>query len=147
MKELTITSPAFQANQSIPEKYSCDIQNINPPLAIEGVPQEAKSLALIIDDPDAPSGTFDHWVIWNIPPSQTKIVENSAPGMEGVNGMGERGYTGPCPPPGKPHHYNFRVYALDMQLDLGENSKKKDLENALKGHVLAEGKLIGLFSR
>lgn len=147
MKELTITSPAFQNNQSIPQKYSCDYQNINPPLTIEGIPQGTKSLALIIDDPDAPSGTFDHWVIWNIPPSQNKIAEHTTPGIEGVNGMGERGYTGPCPPPGKPHHYNFRVYALDTQLGLADDSKKKDLEQAMRGHVLAEGKLIGLFSR
>jgi Raf kinase inhibitor-like YbhB/YbcL family protein len=145
MKELTVTSPAFQANQTIPEKYSCNNENINPPISIEGIPQGTKSLALIIDDPDAPSGTFDHWIAWNISPSQNKIAEHTAPGVEGLNGMGEHGYTGPCPPPGKPHHYSFRVYAVDMELGLGANSHKNDLENALKGHVLAEGKLIGLY--
>ncbi len=147
MKELIISSPAFEPNQSIPEKYGCDYQNTNPPLSIEGTPQGTKSLALVIDDPDAPSGTFDHWVVWNISPSQNKIAEHSAPGREGLNGMGEHGYTGPCPPPGKPHHYNFKVYALDLELGLGEKSRKRDLEKAMKGHILAEGKLIGLFSR
>jgi Raf kinase inhibitor-like YbhB/YbcL family protein len=147
MNELKVTSPAFQANQSIPEKYSCDYENTNPPLSIEGIPEGTRSLALIIDDPDAPSGTFDHWVVWNIAPSQNKIAEHTVPGREGKNSSGENGYTGPCPPPGKPHHYNFKAYALDMELGLGESSTKKDLEHAMKGHVLAEGKLIGLFAR
>jgi len=147
MKELTVTSSVFKSNQPIPEKYGCDYENINPPISIEGIPEGTKSLALIMDDPDAPSGTFDHWVIWNIPPSQNKIAEHTAPGVEGKNGMGENGYTGPCPPPGKPHHYNFKAYALDMELGLSEGSTKKDLERTMKGHVLAEGKLIGLFSR
>jgi Raf kinase inhibitor-like YbhB/YbcL family protein len=145
MKELTVTSPAFQPNQTIPEKYSCNSQNINPPINIEGIPQGTRSLALILDDPDAPSGTFDHWIAWNISPSQTKIAEHTAPGVEGLNGLGEHGYTGPCPPPGKPHRYTFRVYAVDTELGLGANSHKKDLESALKGHILAEGKLIGLY--
>jgi Raf kinase inhibitor-like protein, YbhB/YbcL family len=147
MKELTVTSPAFQPNQAIPEKYGCDHQDINPPLNIEGIPEGTQSLALILDDPDAPSGTFDHWIIWNIPASQNKIAEDTAPGVEGLNGMEEQGYTGPCPPPGKPHHYNFRVYAVDTLLQIDTNSNKKALEKALKGHVLAEGRLIGLFSR
>ena len=145
MKELTITSPAFQNNQPIPEKYTCE--GFNPPLSIEGIPQDTKSLALILDDPDAPSGTFDHWIVWNIPPSQNKIAEHTTPGTEGLNSDQEHGYIGPCPPPGKPHRYTFRVFALDMMLSLGANSSKKDLENAMKGHVLAEGKLIGLFGR
>ncbi len=147
MKELTLTSSAFKHNEPIPKKYGCDQENTNPPLAIDGIPEGTKSLALIVDDPDAPSGTFDHWVVWNIPPSQKKIAEHSAPGREGKNGMGENGYTGPCPPPGKPHHYNFKAYAVDVELGLSEGATKKDLERALKGHVLAEGKLIGLFSR
>lgn len=147
MKQLTVTSTAFEPNGNIPQKYSCDYEDINPPLSIEGVPEDTKSLALIIDDPDASSGTFDHWVVWNISPSQNKIAEHTAPGTEGLNGMGEHGYTGPCPPPGKPHHYNFKAYALDMMLGLDAASKKKDLEKAMKGHVLAEGKLIGLFGR
>jgi Raf kinase inhibitor-like YbhB/YbcL family protein len=147
MKELTVTSPAFEPNQPIPEKYTCSGEGTNPPLTIEGIPQGTISLALIFDDPDAPSGTFDHWIIWNIPASQNKIAENSTPGMEGLNSDQEQGYAPPCPPPGKPHRYTFRVFALDMELGLGANSTKKDLEKAMKGHVLAEGKLIGLFSR
>jgi Raf kinase inhibitor-like YbhB/YbcL family protein len=144
MKELTITSPAFQKNQAIPEKYTCD--GPNPPLTIEGIPEGTKSLALVLDDPDA-HGTFDHWVVWNIPPSQNKISEDSAPGVEGLNSDQENGYIGPCPPPGKPHHYTFKIYAVDTLLQLGEDSDKKALEEALKGHILADGKLIGLYGR
>jgi Raf kinase inhibitor-like YbhB/YbcL family protein len=145
LKELTITSPAFQNNQSIPEKYSCE--GPNPPLSIEDIPEDTKSLALILDDPDAPGRTFDHWIVWNIAPSHNKIAEHTTPGIEGFNSDREHAYIGPCPPPGKPHHYVFKVFALDIMLGLGANSSKKDLENAMKGHVLAEGKLIGLFSR
>jgi Raf kinase inhibitor-like YbhB/YbcL family protein len=145
MKELTITSPAFQNNQTIPEKYTC--QGINPPLTIEGIPEGTKSLALILDDPDAPGGTFDHWIVWNIPPSMSKIAENTVPGVEGINSDQQYSYIGPSPPPGKPHHYNFKVYAIDTQLGLSANSNKKELENALKSHVLSQGLLIGLFSR
>ncbi len=147
MKQLKVTSPAFEDNQFIPEKYTCTGEGINPPLSIEGIPEGTKSLTLILDDPDAPAGTFDHWVVWNISPAQNKIAEHTAPGMEGLNSDKEQGYTPPCPPPGKPHRYIFRVYALDIMLTLGAESTKKDLEKAVKGHVLAEGKLMGLFAR
>ena len=147
MSQLTITSLAFQPNQRIPAKYSGEGEDISPPLSIEAIPKGTKSLALILEDPDAPSGTFDHWVVWNISPSQNTIAENTAPGIQGLNSGRQHGYTGPYPPPGKPHRYIFRVFALDIELDLGANSRKKDLEKAMKGHVLAEGKLIGLFSR
>jgi Raf kinase inhibitor-like YbhB/YbcL family protein len=147
MKKLQVTSSAFEPNQNIPGDYTCIYENINPPLSIDGIPEGTKSLALILDDPDASSGTFDHWVIWNIPPSQNKIAEHTAPGVEGLNSDQQHGYTGPCPPPGKPHHYNFRVYALDTMLGLGGNSNKKDLEKAIKGHVIAEGRLVGLFGK
>src|SRR5512136_71751 len=132
MKELIVTSPAFEANQLIPEEYTC--QGPNPPLSIEGIPENAKSLALILDDPDAPSGTFDHWIVWNIPPKQDKIEENSSLGVEGLNSAQEAGYIGPYPPPGKPHRYIFRVYAVDIKLSLSSSSGKKELEKALKGH-------------
>jgi Raf kinase inhibitor-like YbhB/YbcL family protein len=145
MKQLTITSPAFQPNQTIPEKYTCD--GTNPPLTIEGVPEGTRSLALVFDDPDAPSGTFDHWILWNIPPSQHEIAEHSVPGVEGLNSDQLHGYVGPCPPPGKPHRYTFKVYAVDTELELDANSDKKALEKALKGQVLAEGKLVGLYGR
>ncbi len=146
MKELTVKSPAFEANKEIPEKYSCRGKGTNPPITIEGTPKETKSIAFIIDDPDAPSGTFDHWVVWNIPPSMTKIAENSVPGTEGLNGIRQKGYTGPCPPSGT-HRYFFKAYALDTEHALGVNSTKKDLEKAMQGHILAEGQLIGLFSK
>src|SRR5512137_619908 len=114
MKELILTSPAFKNNQTIPIKYTSN--GPNPPLTIEGIPEATKSLALILDDPDAPRGTFDHWIIWNIPPTQNKIAENTSPGIEGLNSAQENRYIGPYPPPGKPHHYIFRIYAVDKQL-------------------------------
>ncbi len=146
MKELTIKSPSFQHNSPIPKKYSCDGENTNPPLTIEGTPKESKSLALIVDDPDAPSGTFDHWVVWNISPSTTKVAENSVPGMEGLNGARKKGFMGPCPPSGT-HRYFFKVYALDTELNLGAKSTKRDLEKAIQRHVLAKGELIGVYHR
>ena len=146
MMQLYIKSSAFEANKLIPKRYSCDGYDINPPLSIEGVPKEAKSVALVMDDPDAPSGTFDHWVVWNIPASTNNIPENTVPGIEGLNGARQRGYMGPCPPGGT-HRYFFKVYALDLTLDLTANSKKKDLEKAMQGHILAKGEIIGLYSR
>ena len=146
MKTLTVTSPAFQHNQRIPGEYVCVYESKNPPLNIEGIPEGTKSLALIFDDPDAVGGTFDHWIVWNIPPTQT-IEENSVPGVEGLNSDLQNGYIGPCPPPGKPHRYIFRVFALDTMLDLDSDSGKEDLEKAMEGHVLAKGELIGLFGR
>jgi Raf kinase inhibitor-like YbhB/YbcL family protein len=146
MKEIAVKSPAFQSNSSIPKKYSCDGEGTNPALTIEGVPKETKSLALVVDDPDAPGGTFDHWVVWNIPPSISKIGERSVPGTEGLNGMRKPGYTGPCPPSGT-HRYFFKVYALDSVLSLGAKSTKRDLEKVIQGHILAKGELIGLYHR
>ena len=145
MKELTITSPAFESNKSIPSKYTCDGNNVNPTLNIEGIPKETKSLVLIVDDPDAPMGTWDHWIVWNIPPTN-KIEENSVPGIEGLNDFRKRSYGGPCPPSGT-HRYFFKVYALDTKLDLNPNSRKKDVEKAMKDHILAKGELVGLYSR
>jgi len=142
---LTITSPAFKNNGSIPDKYTCDGTNTNPELNISGVPENAKSLALIVDDPDAPSGTFVHWVMWNIPVS-SKIEENSVGGMQGKNGKNENKYTGPCPPRGT-HHYHFKMYALDSMLDLSLNTDKEALLKAMEGHVLAMGELVGEYNR
>lgn len=144
--ELKVKSSVFEANKAIPKKYSCDGDDINPPLTIEGIPKEAKTLALILEDPDTSSGTFDHWVVWNIPASMGNIGENTQPGIEGQNGLRTRGYTGPCPPHGT-HRYFFKVYALDVELKLAENSRKRDVEAAMQGHVLAKGELVGLFSR
>ena len=145
MKDLTVKSPAFEHQKTIPSKYTCDGNNINPPLIIEGMPEGAKSLVLIVDDPDAPMGTWDHWVVWNIPPTD-KIQENSKPGTEGLNSARRNSYSGPCPPSGT-HRYFFKVYALDTKLDLNPNSHKKDVEKAMKGHILAKGELVGLYHR
>lgn len=146
MKELSIKSPAFENGTLIPEKYSCDGQDINPPLIIESIPKEAKTLVLVVDDPDAPRGTFDHWIVWNIPASANKIGENTIPGTEGINSARQRGYMGPCPPWGV-HRYFFKVYALDAELDLGANSNKKDVEKAMQRHILAKGELMGQYRR
>ena len=145
MKELIITSPAFENNRLIPVKYTCDGDDVNPPLNIEGLPEETKSLVLIVDDPDAPMGTWDHWIVWNIPPIR-KIEENSIPGTEGINDFHKHSYGGPCPPSGT-HRYFFKVYALNTELDSDPNSRKKDIERAMEGHVLAKGELVGLYSR
>jgi Raf kinase inhibitor-like YbhB/YbcL family protein len=146
MEKLTVKSPVFAHNTIIPKKYTCDGDGINPPLIIEDVPKQAKSLSLIMDDPDTPSGTFDHWVVWNIPPSTTKIAENAVPGTEGLNSSGGRSYTCPYPPSGT-HRYFFKVFALNIVLDLSADSGKRDLEKAMKGHILAQGELVGLFTR
>ena len=146
MKDLFVKSPVFESGKPIPQKYSCDGQDINPPLTIEGTPKDAKTLVLVVDDPDAPSGTFDHWVVWNIPASTSNVAENAVPGIEGINGARQMGYMGPCPPSGT-HRYFFKVYALDTELSLGVGSKKKDVEKAMQGHVLAKGEMIGLYSR
>jgi len=145
VKELTITSPAFENNKLIPPKYTCDGDDVNPTLVIKGIPEETKSLILIVDDPDAPMGTWDHWIVWNIPPTN-KIEENSVPGTEGLNDFRKHSYGGPCPPSGT-HRYFFKVYALDTKLNLDSNSRKRDVEKAMKGHILAQGELVGLYSR
>jgi len=143
--ELTIKSTAFESNGYIPSKYTCDGEGINPPLSINEVPQNTKCLALIVDDPDAPNGTFDHWVMWNIPVRDT-IAENSVPGAQGKNGIQENKYIGPCPPSGI-HHYHFKVYALDTRFDLPISTDKNALIKAIDGHVLAKGELVGLYNR
>ena len=146
MRELVVRSPVFESEKLIPAKYSCDGDNVNPPLTVENVPDGAKSLVLIIDDPDAAIGVWNHWLVWNIPADTREIKENRVPGIEGTNTAGRRRYGGPCPPSGT-HRYFFKVYALDIELDLDAGSKKKDVENAMRGHVLAEGELLGLYRR
>jgi Raf kinase inhibitor-like YbhB/YbcL family protein len=155
---MTIASRAFSHNTRIPAKYTCDGENVNPPLTFSGVPKEAKSLALIVDDPDAPSKTWVHWVLYNISPNITFIEENSRPSnsQEGLTDFGKPGYGGPCPPPvssargGKSgvHRYFFKLYALDVKLeDMPEFTDKDMLEEAMEGHVIATAQLIGLYSR
>ena len=143
--KLRVTSPVFDNNGIIPAKYTCDGEDVNPPLKIEGISEGTKSLVLIVDDPDAPMGTWDHWIVWNISPTG-KIIENSIPGTEGLNDFRKHSYGGPCPPSGT-HRYFFKVYALDTKLDLNPNSRKRDVERAMKGHILAEGEIIGLYKR
>lgn len=143
--KLIITSSVFLHNGMIPAKYTCDGANVNPPLTIKDIPKETKSLVLILDDPDAPSGTWDHWVMWNIP-VRTEIGENTIPGTEGMNSFQKIHYGGPCPPSGT-HRYFFKVYALDLRLDIPANSNKAAVEKAMTGHILAQGELIGLYKR
>ncbi|MEM2942559.1 MAG: YbhB/YbcL family Raf kinase inhibitor-like protein [Candidatus Bathyarchaeia archaeon] len=145
MTPLKITSSAFKSNGPIPKKYTCDGIDVNPPLSIEGLPKQTVSLVLIVDDPDAPRGTWVHWVVWNIPPLRV-IQEDSVPGTEGVNDFQRHSYGGPCPPSGT-HRYFFKVYALDTKLQLDQNAGKKDVEKAMEGHILAMGELVGLYSR
>ena len=146
MKKLSVMSPAFENNELIPAKYTCDGDDVNPPLTIEGIPEGTKTLALIVDDPDCPTGTWDHWIVWNIPATTSKIAENTVPGTEGLNDFRRRSYGGPCPPSGT-HRYFFKVCAIDVKLDLSPTSRKKDVEKAMQGHVLAKGELIGLYRR
>ncbi len=144
IQQLTITSPVFEDKGHIPIRYSCMGKNINPPIAVHNLPEGTRSLALVIEDPDAAKGTFDHWVTWNISPDGN-IEEGSSPGTEGRNGSGGTGYTGPCPPSGTGvHHYRFLLYALDKKLDLEVGANKSQLKTAMKGHVLGKGELTGL---
>ena len=148
MTTIRISSPEFKNNGPIPSKYTCDGADVNPPLMIENVPSSAKSLALIVDDPDAPVGTWVHWVLWNIDPSTNAIRENALPAgaLQGLNDFRKSDYGGPCPPSGT-HRYFFKFYALDIMLSLGPKTKKAELEHAMKGHIVAQGELIGLYRR
>lgn len=145
---LHVTSSAFSEGQAIPEKYTCDGQNVSPPLTWSGGPANTKSFALICEDPDAPSGTFTHWVLYDLPGKTTQLAEGSSGGgKEGANGFGKKGYGGPCPPPGKPHRYYFRIYALDTDSLGSAGSSKENVAAAMKGHILAEGHLMGTYQR
>lgn len=144
-KPLAIESPAFPNNKLIPGKYTYVGSNVNPALFISSIPNGTKSLALIVDYPDAPAGTFDHWIMWNIPVINI-IGENSAPGVQGKNGKGENKYLGPCTPSGT-SHYNFKVYALNTRLNLPIGADKISLLKAMDLHILASGGLIGLFKK
>lgn len=145
---MMISSPAFLNNENIPEKYTCDGANINPPLYITDVPADAATLALIVFDPDAAGGGFTHWIVWNINPELNEIDEDSIPpeSVQGITDFGTQGYSGPCPPSGA-HRYFFTVYALDTVLELSPDSMKDDLEQAMIGNVLVEAELIGLYGR
>ena len=141
-----ITSPAFENNNPIPRLYTCQGKDISPPLNIEGIPQGTKSLVLIMDDPDAPMGTWDHWVVWNIPPETTTVLEGAPQGIEGMNSWPKKGYGGPCPPSGT-HRYFFKLYALGTKLNIPENSTKRDVERAMQGNIIAQTQLIGNYKK
>ncbi len=138
-----------------PEKYTCDGEDISPAIHIEGLGDEVKSIAIIMDDPDAPFRTFTHWLIWNIEPTDTipenilknGVVNEPIKAKQGINDFGRIGYGGPCPPPGKPHRYIFHVYALDTMLELEEGADRKSLEKAMEGHVLQYGEAMAKYGR
>ncbi len=148
MSELAIASPAFPHSGMIPKQYTCDGADASPPLSIGGIPEKTKTLALIVDDPDAPAGTWVHWVVWNIGPVTKEIPENTVPpgAIQGTNDFGKRKYGGPCPPSGT-HRYFFKLYALNAPLDLKEGATKAQLEKAMSGHLLGKAELIGLYRR
>lgn len=167
---MKIASPAFENNGNIPAKFTCDGENVNPPLAFSEVPPDAKSLAVIVDDPDAPAGDWAHWTVWNIDPKTNAINENSVPenATEGITDFGNAGYGGPCPPrvdsprfgeageafprveagpPSGTHRYQFKAYALGVTLNLDSSAKKKDIESAMEAHILDRAMLTGLYRR
>ena len=144
---MDIKSTAFNNGEPIPAKYTCLGQNIPPPLTIGGTPPGAKSLVLIVDDPDAPMGTWVHWVVYNIKPDTLFIDRTPDSAQEGMTDSRKPGYGGPCPPPGKPHRYFFKIYALDTALNLKAGASKGEVESAMRGHILAEAKLMGTFER
>jgi Raf kinase inhibitor-like YbhB/YbcL family protein len=151
---LAVQSPAFAAGTTIPRQYTCDGADQSPPLTWSGAPAHAASLALIVQDPDAPGGTFTHWVVFNLPPSpaelaagapKTTVLPNGA--RQGRNDFRRVGYGGPCPPRGSPHHYHFQLYALDTPLNLTPGASASEVRTAMRGHVLASGELVGLYGR
>ena len=142
---MQLSSPDFENGALIPKKFTCEGDDINPTLMIEGIPAETKSLALIVDDPDAPLGTWVHWVVYDIPVG-SQIEEDSIPGKQGINDFGRKEYEGPCPPSAT-HRYSFTIYALDTELALGEGVDKNALEEAMQGHIVDQAELIGLYTR
>jgi Raf kinase inhibitor-like YbhB/YbcL family protein len=151
---MQLTSTAFTEGGAIPLQHTCDGSNVSPPLKWSGVPAGARSLALIADDPDAPAGTWTHWVLFDLPAGVTELAENQPatqylPGnaKQGLNDFRRLGYGGPCPPQGKPHRYFFKLYALDTLLDLKPGASKEDVERAMEKHILAQAQLMGTYQR
>lgn len=143
---MKVSSSAFKEGEKIPTRHTCDGEDISPLLQWDAIPAGTQSLAIIVDDPDAPNGTFDHWVAWNIPPQQT-LSEGVHLDHQGTNGFGVSRYRGPCPPRGKPHRYFFKVYALSKKIDLPDSSDKSQLEEAMEGLILGQGVLMGTYQR
>jgi Raf kinase inhibitor-like YbhB/YbcL family protein len=148
---MRITSSAFGSNDTIPAKYSCSGKDAAPPLAFDDVPKDARSLALIVDDPDAPRGDWVHWLVYDLPPTTHALGEGATDlpreAKTGVNDFRNEKYGGPCPPPGKPHRYFFRLFALDNSPGLPAGASKKELEDAMRGHILDQAELVGTFGR
>ena len=151
---IELTSPAFAGGQPIPKKHTCEGSDVSPPLQWASVPEGVKSFALVCDDPDAPMGTWVHWVLYDIPAGARELGENvpKKPALDngarqGANDSRRPGYGGPCPPPGNPHRYFFTLYALDAMLSLEEGATKKDVDKAMRGHILAQGQLMGTYKR
>jgi Raf kinase inhibitor-like YbhB/YbcL family protein len=145
---MKLTSTAFEQNQPIPAQYTCDGVNHNPPLTFSQVPAEAHSLALVVEDPDAPAKVFTHWLVYNMPPSTLHIREHEVPpqSTEGMNDFGTRGYRGPCPPSGT-HRYVFQLFALDTTLALPPGKTKEEVREKMKGHGIATAELVGTYTR
>jgi Raf kinase inhibitor-like YbhB/YbcL family protein len=153
VRQIQITSPAFEDGGMIPQQYACDGDNISPPLSWGSVPEGTKSIALIVDDPDAPGGTFVHWVLYDLPAEVQDLPEDLPPdkafpvgGKQGINSTSRLGYTGPCPPRGT-HRYFFRLYALDTMTNLPAGETREKLREAMEGHILAQGQLMGRYKR
>ncbi len=154
MDVFSITSTAFENGGSIPARYTCDGENVSPELLWSQPPAGTECFALISDDPDAPGGMFVHWTIFNIPAGKRGLAEGvprseilSDGSVQGITSYNTAGYRGPCPPPGSPHRYYFKIYALDAKLNLTASASKAEVENAMEGHILAKGELMGLYGR
>ncbi|HEY7538119.1 MAG TPA: YbhB/YbcL family Raf kinase inhibitor-like protein [Gaiellaceae bacterium] len=148
MDDFTLASSAFEDARPIPVRHTCEGEDVSPPLRWTDSPQEARSLALLVDDVDAPGGIFTHWVAWGLDPSADGLDEGDAAPGEGRNDFGRVGYRGPCPPRGHgPHRYVFRLYALDRELELDAGAAKADLMRAMRGHVLTTAELVGTYER
>jgi Raf kinase inhibitor-like YbhB/YbcL family protein len=151
--EIKLTSSAFKEGEAIPRQYTCDGVNVSPPLEWSGMPKTAKTIAIIADDPDAPAGTWVHWVLYNLPAENIGLIENlpasenlRAGGFQGKNNFGNIGYGGPCPPTGS-HRYFFKIYAVDSELPLKAGATKAELEKALEGHIVGQAQLMGMYAR
>jgi Raf kinase inhibitor-like YbhB/YbcL family protein len=154
MNNISISAEGFKDGTTIPDVYTCKGKDISPSLSWKEIPAGTKSIALIMDDPDAPGGTFVHWVLYNVPAGTQKMPEGmpydkTLPdgSMQGMTDFGRTGYGGPCPPPGKPHRYFFKIFALDSMINLPPGASKKQLENVMAGHILAKGEIIGMYKR
>ncbi len=151
---LTISSPSFPSGGDIPKKFTCDGADVSPQLTWTDPPAGTKSLAVLVDDPDAPVGNWNHWALWNLPATARGLAEGvskeaslSDGSQQGKNDFRRTGYNGPCPPPGKPHRYYFKLFALDTNLDLKSGATKREIDSAMKGHILAQAEWMGRYGR